>query len=57
VKTNNGLDTRLIVHIHDSFLTDFGGHHISFVLKSILTSKEILHANTMYTIYFFKNVK
>jgi hypothetical protein len=48
VVADNGLDSCLVVHVHDELLTAHGGHHICPSLVSSLTSKEILHTNTMY---------
>ena len=45
----DGLDTRLIMHVHDEFFAAFGSHRIRPGLMSVLlASKEILHTNTMY---------
>jgi hypothetical protein len=46
--TDNGLDSRLVVHVHDELLKAHGGHHIRPSLVSSLASKEILHIKTMY---------
>jgi hypothetical protein len=43
VVTDDGLDSRLVVHVHDELLTARGGHHIRPGLVSSLASKEILH--------------
>jgi hypothetical protein len=48
VVANDGLDSSLIVHVHDELLTARGGHHIRPSLVSSLTSEEILHTKTMY---------
>jgi hypothetical protein len=45
---DDGLDSCLVVHVHDELLTSCGGHHIRPSLVSSLTSKEILHTKTMY---------
>jgi hypothetical protein len=45
---DDGLDSCLVVHVHDELLTARGGHHIRPSLVSNLTSKEILHTKTMY---------
>ena len=44
----NGLDARLVMHVHDEFFVAFGSHRISPGLMSVLASKEILHTNTVY---------
>jgi hypothetical protein len=44
----DGLDSGLIVHVHDELLTARGGHHIRPSLVSSLASEEILHTKTMY---------
>jgi hypothetical protein len=44
----NGLDARLIVHVHDEFLTARGSHHIRPAIISSLAYEETLHTNTMY---------
>jgi hypothetical protein len=46
--TDDGLDSRLVVHVHDKLLTARGSHHIHHGLVSSLASKEILHTKTMY---------
>jgi hypothetical protein len=48
VVADDGLDSGLIVHVHDELLTARGGHHIHPSLVSSLASKEILHTKTMY---------
>jgi hypothetical protein len=48
VVDDDGLDSCLIVHVHDELLTTRGGHHIRPILVSCLASKEILHTKTMY---------
>jgi hypothetical protein len=49
---DDGLDSRLIVHVHDELLTARGGHHIRPGLVSSLASEDILHTKT-----YFKNVQ
>ena len=44
----DGLDTCLVMHVHDEFFVAFGSHRIRPGLMSVLASKEILHTNTMY---------
>jgi len=46
----DGLDTRLVMHVHDEFFAAFGSHRIRPGLMSILASKEILHTNMMYSL-------
>jgi hypothetical protein len=48
VLADDGLDSGLIVHVHDKLLTARGGHHIRPSLVSSLASEEILHTKTMY---------
>jgi hypothetical protein len=48
VVADDGLDSGLIVHVHDELLTARGGHHILPSLVSSLASEEILHTKTMY---------
>jgi hypothetical protein len=48
VVADDGLDSRLVVHLHDELLTSHGGHHIRPGLVSSLTSDEIMHTKTMY---------
>jgi hypothetical protein len=48
VVADDGLDSGLIVHVHDELLTTRGGHHIRPSLVSSLASEEILHTKTMY---------
>jgi hypothetical protein len=45
---DDGLDSGLIVHVHDELLTARGGHHIRPSLVSSIASEEILHTKTMY---------
>ena len=44
----DGLDARLIMHVHDEFFAAFGSHRIRPGLMFVLASKEILHINTIY---------
>ena len=44
----DGLDARLVMHVHDEFFAAFGSHRIRPGLMSVLASKEIMHTNTMY---------
>jgi hypothetical protein len=48
VVADDGLDSGLIVHVHDELLTARGGHHIRPSLVSSLASEEIMHKKTMY---------
>jgi hypothetical protein len=48
VVADDGLDSCLVVHVHDELLTSRGGHHIRPSLISNLASEEILHTKTMY---------
>ena len=48
VVSYNGLDARLVMHVHDEFFAAFGSHRIRHGLMSVLASKKILHTNTMY---------
>jgi hypothetical protein len=48
VVADDGLDSCLIVHVHDELLTARGGHHICPSLVSSLASEEILYLKTMY---------
>jgi hypothetical protein len=45
---DDGLDLRLVVHIHDEHLTARGSHHICPSLVSSLASEEILHTKTYF---------
>jgi hypothetical protein len=45
---DDGLDSCLVVHVHEALLTARGGHHIRPILVSSLASEEILHTKTMY---------
>jgi hypothetical protein len=42
VIADDGLDSRLVVHVHDELFTARGGHHIRPSLVSSLTSEEIM---------------
>jgi hypothetical protein len=46
--TDDGLDSRLVVHVHDELLIACGSHHIRPGLISSLASEEILHAKANY---------
>jgi hypothetical protein len=48
VVSDDGLDSRLVVHDHDELLTSRGSHHIRPGLVSSLAFEEILHTKTMY---------
>ena len=48
VVSYDGLDARLVMHVHDEFFAAFGSHRICPGLMSVLASKEILHTNMMY---------
>jgi hypothetical protein len=43
----DGLDVRLVVHVHDEFFIASGRHRIHPNLISLQASKEILHTNMM----------
>jgi hypothetical protein len=45
---DDGLDSCLVVHVHDELLTARSGHHIGPSLVSSLASEEIMHTKTMY---------
>jgi hypothetical protein len=45
---DDGLDSGLIVHVHNELLTTRGGHHICPSLVSSLAFEEILHTKMMY---------
>jgi hypothetical protein len=46
--SDDGLDARLVGHVHDKLLTAHGSHHICHGLVSSLASDEILHTKTIY---------
>jgi hypothetical protein len=46
--SDDGLDARLIVFVHNELLTARGSHHIRPALVSSLASEEILHTKMMY---------
>jgi hypothetical protein len=48
VVADDGLDSCLVVHVHDELLIARGGHHIRPSLVSSLASEEILHTKMMY---------
>jgi hypothetical protein len=48
VVADDGLDSGLIVHVHDELLIARGGHHIRPSLVSSLASLEILHTKTIH---------
>jgi hypothetical protein len=48
VVSDDGLDARLIVHVHNKLLTAHISHQIRPSLVSSLASAQILHTNTMY---------
>jgi hypothetical protein len=45
---DDGLDSVLIVHVHDELFTARGGHHIRPSLVSNIATEEIMHTKTMY---------
>jgi hypothetical protein len=47
--SDDGLNSRLIMHVHDELLTAHGSHHIHHGLVSSLASEEIMHTKTMYS--------
>jgi hypothetical protein len=49
VIADDGLDSCLVVHVHDKLLTARGGHHIRPSLVSSLAYEEILHTKMMYS--------
>jgi hypothetical protein len=49
VVADDGLDSCLVVHVHDELLTTRGGHHILPSLVSSLASEEILHTKMTYS--------
>jgi hypothetical protein len=48
VVADDGLDSRLVVHVHNELLTARGGHHICPGLISSLAYEEFLHTKMMY---------
>jgi hypothetical protein len=54
---DDGLDSCLVVHVHDELLTTHGGHHIRPGLVYSFTSEEILHTKTMYPYIISKMCK
>jgi hypothetical protein len=46
--SDDGMDARLVVHVHDELLIARGSHHIRSGLVSSLAYEEILHTKTMY---------
>jgi hypothetical protein len=48
VLSDDGMDVRLVVHVHDELLKARGSHHICPGLVSSLAYEEILHTKTMY---------
>jgi hypothetical protein len=48
IVSDDGLDARLAMHVHDDILTTRGSHHIHPSLVSSLAPKEILHTKTIY---------
>jgi hypothetical protein len=57
VVSDDGLDARLVLHVHDDLLTTRGSHHIHPGLIFSLTFEEILHIKMMYPYIIFKNVQ
>ena len=54
VVLDHGLDTRLVVHVLDEFLSGFVSHSIHLGLVSLLASKEILHIDAMYPVIILR---
>jgi hypothetical protein len=48
VESDDGLDARLVVHVHDELLTIHGSHHIRPTLISNIAFEEIMHTKMMY---------
>jgi hypothetical protein len=48
VVADDGLDSCIIVHVHDELVTARGEHHIRPSLVSSLASEEILHTKAIY---------
>jgi hypothetical protein len=48
VVTDDGLDSRLVVHVHDEVLTAHGSHYIRPGLVSSLAYEEIMYTKVMY---------
>jgi hypothetical protein len=48
VASDDGLDARLVVHVHNELLTTHGSHHIIPGLVTSLVSQDILQTKTMY---------
>ena len=48
VVSYDGMDTHLVMHVHDEFFVAFDSHRIHPGLMSVLAYKEILHTNTIY---------
>jgi hypothetical protein len=48
VVADDGVDSCLVVHVHDELLIAHGGHYIRPSLISNLASEKILHTKMMY---------
>ena len=58
VVSYDGLDARLVMHVHDEFFAAFGSHRILPSLMSVvLASKEILAYKHDVSIHYFKNIQ
>ena len=53
----DGLDARLVVHVHDEYFTASGSHCIRPVLISLLASEEIMYKDVMYPVIISRMYK
>jgi hypothetical protein len=57
VVSYDGLEARLVMDVHDEFFTRFSSHRLRPGLKSLLTSKIILHTDAMYPFIISRKVQ
>jgi hypothetical protein len=56
VVSDDSLDARLIMDVHDELFAGFGKHHLRPGLKSLLASVIKLHIDTMYPFIISRKV-
>jgi hypothetical protein len=57
VVSDDGLDARLIIDVHDELFAGFGKHRLCPGLKSLLASVIMLHTNMMYPFIISRKVQ
>jgi hypothetical protein len=55
--SDDGLDARLIMDVHDELFAGFGKHRLHLDLKSLLASVIKLHTDTMYPFIISRKIQ